>query len=643
MSHVERPHLKHVLHTVSVLEAVVLRSFGPDGGQVLFTRDTGQVMLSRSGTRILTALRLEHPLARMVVECVWKHTAVTGDGSKNFILLLASLLRVIHTAACKRCNVSHTYSSREAMENATARHLADTLLAFGLEELGDVISTGVVPYGGVLSWEDPSAHAVPAHTNKDMHTLQKLLTAFFHTRLGHTYCDFFSRLTCEFLSCWKCEDKAPSYLLHLIDDNFSVLHTPVSGFPVSCSRVIEGQVIHRDFSTPFSWTNNQPVKAVVFSGHLHPDAHKAGAVLELRGGERGVLRYTSCTERSLECVITTLQSLGVSLLLCAVKQSEAVLALAGLSGMCVVECVGEDERSLFAQLSGAVPVSDCWLIEQEHVATLTFCRPILLGAHRYIHMSFHDSEIKPHSLVICGAGEGQTDQCACAFQDALRMLHTTWEPMHTTATTAAKSILHSGKSRSPSSKPPLQKNVLNPGCVVPVGGTFEFLLHHALLQHGHAHLDSDPHAPFHTDTGIPALSRLLADALLCVPQQIYSHSPRRYLQTQTLVTNYMQNRRHPFSPMCEHNHRSPQSNNALEDSELRVGHCRKVDFKSDVFTLDSGVESVSCKYKLILAVLQCLSSLLRLDAVLHTHTPLHKQACRHSSSSLEDTEEGDED
>uniref|UniRef100_A0A667YVF4 Bardet-Biedl syndrome 10 n=1 Tax=Myripristis murdjan TaxID=586833 RepID=A0A667YVF4_9TELE len=561
MSHVERPHLKHVLHTVSVLEAVVLRSFGPDGGQVLFTRDTGQVMLSRSGTRILTALRLEHPLARMVVECVWKHTAVTGDGSKNFILLLASLLRVIHTAACKRCNVSHTYSSREAMENATARHLADTLLAFGLEELGDVISTGVVPYGGVLSWEDPSAHAVPAHTNKDMHTLQKLLTAFFHTRLGHTYCDFFSRLTCEFLSCWKCEDKAPSYLLHLIDDNFSVLHTPVSGFPVSCSRVIEGQVIHRDFSTPFSWTNNQPVKAVVFSGHLHPDAHKAGAVLELRGGERGVLRYTSCTERSLECVITTLQSLGVSLLLCAVKQSEAVLALAGLSGMCVVDF-------LF---------------------------------HRYIHMSFHDSEIKPHSLVICGAGEGQTDQCACAFQDALRMLHTTWEPMHTTATTAAKSILHSGKSRSPSSKPPLQKNVLNPGCVVPVGGTFEFLLHHALLQH---------------DTGIPALSRLLADALLCVPQQIYSHSPRRYLQTQTLVTNYI---------------------------ELRVGHCRKVDFKSDVFTLDSGVESVSCKYKLILAVLQCLSSLLRLDAVLHTHTPLHKQACRHSSSSLEDTEEGDED
>ncbi|XP_034541935.1 Bardet-Biedl syndrome 10 protein isoform X4 [Notolabrus celidotus] len=74
---VEHLHLEHVLQTVSALESVVLRSFGPEGGQVLFTRDTGQAMLSRSGTTILTALRLEHPLARMVVECVLKHSAVT--------------------------------------------------------------------------------------------------------------------------------------------------------------------------------------------------------------------------------------------------------------------------------------------------------------------------------------------------------------------------------------------------------------------------------------------------------------------------------------------------------------------------------------------------------------------------------------
>lgn len=62
----ERLRLEHVLEMVSALEAVILRSFGPEGGQVLFTRNTGQAMLSRSGTRILSALHLEHPLARSV-------------------------------------------------------------------------------------------------------------------------------------------------------------------------------------------------------------------------------------------------------------------------------------------------------------------------------------------------------------------------------------------------------------------------------------------------------------------------------------------------------------------------------------------------------------------------------------------------
>lgn len=61
---VENLHLDHVQQIVCVLESVILRCFGPDGGQVLFIRDTGQAMISRSGSRILSALRLEHPLAR---------------------------------------------------------------------------------------------------------------------------------------------------------------------------------------------------------------------------------------------------------------------------------------------------------------------------------------------------------------------------------------------------------------------------------------------------------------------------------------------------------------------------------------------------------------------------------------------------
>lgn len=333
----------------------------------------------------------------MVVECVLKHSNVTGDGSKTFILLLASLLRMIHTTACKEPNVSHTYNSREAAEAATARHLANELLAFALEELDGVIAKGVVPYGCCLSWEDFIAKTqLAACTNN--HSVQKLLASFFHSRLGQIHCDFISDLTCELLTRWKFKNDLPSLSLQFVNDNFPALHTPVSGFPISCSRLIEGQVIHRDFATSFPQTDHQPVKAVVFTGYLQPKLLRAGEVLEL-GYDRSIVRFSALAERSLDCIIANLQSLGVSVLLSAVKQSAAVLSAAAQADMCIVECVSKDELSLFAQLSGAMPVSDCWIIEPHHVATLTFCRPILLGAHRYENTSLFLTHLLCHTYV----------------------------------------------------------------------------------------------------------------------------------------------------------------------------------------------------------------------------------------------------
>uniref|UniRef100_A0A3Q3J0X3 Bardet-Biedl syndrome 10 n=1 Tax=Monopterus albus TaxID=43700 RepID=A0A3Q3J0X3_MONAL len=625
----------HVLQTVCALEAVVLRSFGPDGGQVLFIRDTAEAMLSRSGSRILTALRLEHPLARMVVECVWKHSTVTGDGSKTFVLLLASLLRMIHTTVCKDPTVSHTCNSRKAAEAALARRLADELLAFVLEDLDDLITVGVVPYGCCVSWEDFTAKTQsPVHTNN--HHVQKLLASFFHTRLGYTHCDFISNLACELFASWKFKNDTPALSLQFVNDNFPALHTPVSGFPIDCSRLIEGQIIHRDFATPCPQTENQPVKAVIFTGYLESELLRAGEVLEVGCGEQvmeenssmkqSIVQFSAWAERSLEWVIADLQSLGVSVLLFAVKQSPAVLALATQAEMCVVECISEDELSLFAQLSGSMPVSDFWMIQPEHVASLAFCRPVLLGAHRYEYI-----------LVICAPGEGQTDQYACAFRDAIRMLLTAWEPLGMTAHTASK--------RTCSNASPFQQRVLEPGCVIPAGGTFELLLHHTLRQHSRSRSVSD-----NTNMSLPAVSQLLAKALLCVPQRIYSYSPRHFLKTQTRILSLISDHS-PLFPrhLYKQEHKTNPVQNCstkecpLQDSKLSMHYCGQAHMSSNFFLSDLGLESISCKYQLLLAVVQCVTSLLRVDAVLCTHTASYTHSHRFANSSFvgsEDEAEG---
>lgn len=327
---------------------------------------------------------------RMVVQCVLKHSTATGDGSKTFIILLASLLRMIHTMACKEPKLSRTYKSRRTAEAATARQLADELLAFALERLEHLIAVGVVPYGCSLSWDNLSTETqIPANSP----CVQRLLASFYHSRLSRIHCNFFSNLTYDLLSHCKLKHGQALPSLHFLNDNFAALHTPVSGFPVSYSRLVLGQVIHREFATPCHFSENQHVRAVCFTGYLQPQMLNSGEVLALgRGlpGEEGsIVEFKARAERLLDCLINNLQGLGVSVLLFALKQSPAVHSLAQQAAMCVVECVSEEELSLFTQLSGTRTVPDCQQIEPHHVATLTFCRPIQLGPHRYKKIFFH--------------------------------------------------------------------------------------------------------------------------------------------------------------------------------------------------------------------------------------------------------------
>ncbi|CAL8355553.1 unnamed protein product [Lota lota] len=621
MQQVEHLHLQHVVQTVCVLEGVILRSFGPDGGQVLFTRDTGQLMLSRSGKHILTSLQLDHPLARTVVECVWKHSAVTGDGSKTFILLLASLLRGIQTAASKG-------------SIASARHTAEELLAFGLDELVEVIRVGVVPHAAALSlesgWErrDPEA---PPHSDAhaDACPVRRLLATFFYTRLGRTHSQLVSRLTRDLISLWSRPADPPSLPLRFVERNFAALHTPVCGFPAGGSRLVEGQVIHRDFAT---WPRPpqpaaRPIRAVALvgaGGSLQPSVRSDGAVLRVGGPggvpgaevdpEGGVLKYSAWAEGALAGAMGGLRGLGVTLLLSAGKQSEAALAAARRAGVSVVECVDEEELALFAQLSGARPAAECGRVGREHVAQLTFCKPIVLGAHRYVHVAFPAA--RPHSLVLCGAGEGQVEQGARAVRDALRMLLAMWEPwQRATGDEHDASRRASSRPRTPrrpcaetgsDGDAPSREGALDSRGVLPAGGEFEFLLHRALIGRGQARPAA---AAPGGESGVPALCQLLADALLSVPRHIYSQGPRHFLQAQRLSLVRS-------AALCSGLQRggSGSGGDGGGGGGLRVSLAAGEQSRG---ASDAGLESVFCKYQLILAVLQCLCSVLRADTVLH--------------------------
>lgn len=248
--------------------------------------------------------------------------------------------------------------------------------------------------------------------------------------------------------------------------------------------------------------------------------------------------------------------------------------------------------------------------------------------YRYVHVDFHDSgqnfEAKPCSLVICAPAEAQADQCVCAFQDALRMLLSTWDPMEPTTTAVEeRTWLSKGDTPLHAESKIGSPSILEPGCVVPGGGTFEVLLNQALLHYG-------------SSSGLTTISKLLAEGLLSVAQQLYSHSPRSFLQIRSRLLNSIQTYSQTFSPLCKQD----KKGNIPAEREQSMLSLREDDA---VFIFNLGLESVCCKYQLLLAVLQCVSSLLQVDTVMHTHTDLHTITRRLANISWEETENEAED
>ncbi|NXN28493.1 BBS10 protein, partial [Nycticryphes semicollaris] len=79
-------------------------------------------LLTRDGRRLLEALSLEPPTARMMAACACSHRAATGDGAKTFVVLLAGLLGGLREAGGGLQRALRAFE-KEVLERAVAQGL----------------------------------------------------------------------------------------------------------------------------------------------------------------------------------------------------------------------------------------------------------------------------------------------------------------------------------------------------------------------------------------------------------------------------------------------------------------------------------------------------------------------------------------
>lgn len=487
--------------------------------------------------------------SRMVLDCVCAHAKATGDGTKSFILLLATLLRGIQD--------SHMYR-KGSWSVPGLRNLANRLMAVSRKELEDVITHKITPYASLYC----SRHSYKLEGS----VLDLLIGGYISGRVGIGQADVLTRVLCEFFHKVNQHQDAVE-TISFIHSNFSFMYTPVTGLPIGCSEVIEGLVVTRDWSV---WTELQgPINALILYESFGAVGENISVCIQKDHLHR--------TESVMKQKLASLLDLQVRVILSSVKQPEIVLQWARLNHVSLLECVDSPQLEFLSNISAAETLSHPPL---QHLVMLKYCRRVQLGGHCYASLG---TFTHMHTLVLCAPAPGLLDQTVCVSQGMFAMLqHLSESYCQTLANTC------SDQSKSVISSQDLWGEIMHTGGVIPVGGTFEFLLHYYLLNKRNS---CDPES-----------CRLLAEALLCLPRTLYAHNHRRFLDIQICFLDDLKQ----WDKTKEQESQMP---------ELRFGFG---------FSESSalGLESVSGKKQLVVSVVQCLHRLLCVGAVLHTCSPL---------------------
>ncbi|XP_056430056.1 Bardet-Biedl syndrome 10 protein isoform X2 [Hyla sarda] len=646
-----------ILQVAEALENILRGCFGLEGGQVLFIKSTGDLLITKDGRRILESLLLDHPIARMIVNSASRHYSITGDGVKSFVLLICAVLRELQATADKNEGLplsgKATAKNQYQRQGHALKRLSNMLLTFQSRILDPIIVQHLSPYF-LTVFSNIEGNITLCRTS-----IQQTLDTYFSGRLGCNIQDFISSLACEYLySCFMCSSDISS-VISLMSKYFSELHTEVPGLPIDNSRILPGLILHRTFSVYCPAEGE--VRALIVTEQINQCLSETdiGFVVSSHSQlQQSRLYLRQRTER----ILKQLQKKEIKIIFSSVKQHETVLYCAKLNGISIVDCLPSEEIDLLCMAVGVSPVSgplvDILLIETFLAAS---CKPIVVGCKKYVHLVLQSSStFKPHSLVLCGPVKGLTEQLVSSFHGAFKMLTQLFQPLHSICGQPTNYV----DSYFPDRIVPTEQSVTCEGCQNDSGGFECHLENNDQAVHMHLKRSEEKASPWASGQHLASLSpsyRCGDTGSMCL-----SEVKRKHLQEpsggissanvglvfpgagvfELLLKDYL----HEFAETCQNAELASictvfgnallcipkQIYKAKSGKSLFSQYhllCNKRMKHIDSLNIaETGLEPVSCKYQLLASVLQCISQLVTINLIV-----------RVKKSQITESEETDED
>ncbi|XP_078688411.1 BBSome complex assembly protein BBS10-like isoform X2 [Branchiostoma floridae x Branchiostoma belcheri] len=485
-----------ICHTLcSILQG----SFGPNALHNMISTATGQVLISSDGSTILKSLHLSHPVGNLIMDAVQSHHAITGDGTKTFLLILREGLQTM----CKTCGIetAHSHVRSQVQKGQMQQLCIEMSQAFSHllnHTLPEVLLPTILKHAVVTDFDN-----LPELREYCLNIVRTFLSGKFTPRVV----EILTEIVCGVIFKTAGDGNLSTAVLQLIDD-YELVWLEVPGKPVSSSHVVDGVILQRDFAVKAESLDalKDSITFAVLENSLEPSKTETPSTLYVRKEEE-LSRAHLWKQQAVQTVVKELESKGVNVLLTSEHASDMVLYLCKAANISVVHHIPKEELQRLCRLSTLQPlVVSSSVANSINVGKAKFCKQISCGQNRYVHIGLHEqSGMKAAQGIVCGPNAGLCKLFTNAMHNALKVVRM-W--LDVTNSTDDSSLKGSGYNRydwtSHNVKPSLLLG----------GGTFEILVHKYL----HEHADNT------RDSKLSVTCKVMSEAVLSVPRTLHVNS-----------------------------------------------------------------------------------------------------------------------
>ncbi|XP_046842408.1 T-complex protein 1 subunit gamma-like [Xenia sp. Carnegie-2017] len=552
-------NLKFVQNVLEFLDRtvqVVKASFGPNGLDCLVSTTSGKMLMTNDGHAIIKSLSFGNVFGKLCYNGMVK----SGNFSKKFMLLLKEMLSEV--------------ASIEAVKDVAS--IKQTLtISHGMKYLALSVLPGV--------FNDLKDSGVIAHCFEDGSNINWFMKAILRTTIDGKFNPNICTILVDILSQLLFEENAlQSFKLIQVRisdvlDNFNEAVWEVPGKPFTCSTILQGVLLPRQFLTMVKILpkpkDEKFFKFVIYECAIDYEDTLGNTIFSVQ--ERNQIEKILLWKQEFVLnIIRVFVSHNIQLVLTSKKLGETFVNACNQNSIAAIHLIPEEDIAKISQVFNLSPIFDMNDLPM-HIAMATSCKSMQVGLHTYVQLM--SEEIHTKQIILFAPNESFCHQYSMALKSMLRSL---------------QSCIKQTSS----------------GCqcfmsYVPGGGAFELAFSHVLEQY---------RKKYSSNTSLNLAIEILEKSLLAIPRELIRNSS------------------------CKLNmfHLKAQTRQCLIKGHPLLGIDRSGNF---IPIVKKGVlEPTMANYDLIYSVLQLFIQIIQTDKVLFVKKLPSKKETEDNSSDDED-------